>query len=435
MKSLNHTNRIAAFAQDYPTHGRMRIDANAARNGQVMLPAPALNLAKPYFLSHFQQGNCSYVVSGTMRVISPEANPYLGILTQDTVSGQRAVYETEGDFYLPVHSSVVVGRYTSQANWVGKTAYLITIGDDWGITHDSTADGAIAVGTFKNGWDFRQNGIGWGSRFVHVTLQSSLRAGNHPVTVLPSVGECGCCFSECRVEAYPEVKAQHGLFIEFEINPFSANPLFEVSRVELNYTGQTETVIVDGTPITRPRTDLFTQGSGYFKVPFEETGTATITARVYVQKIDEAGCSCGTNGCCETFTFTVEVSDDSGFVCTPATPPAPTTNDWRILKVYADADVSAIDTTDKIKFGGISYDFTSPIGFDEPNDIEVAITEILTAQGVAFGAVTVTTEIGATDGDNTTLEVIITDVNAAVTIESLRASINGTTAAMLFEQV
>lgn len=425
MKGLQHTDRLAAYTFNYPSMGNVCVDANPARNGDIVATVPALAYVKPYFLSHFQQGFRTYVCSSTFKVFDEGGKPYIGLLIQDSVCGERAGYRTEGDHYLPVHTSVETGRYAS-TEWVGKIAYLITLGDNWGITDDGAALGAIAVGTFKDRWQFRPNAIGWGARFVQVSLNPSLRTMNSPVTITASgSGDGSCCFGACTIEAYPEVTNAHGLFVEVDVNAFATNPLYEISLIQLNYTGATETVIIDGSPVVQPKTELVSTGSGHFRIPFDAVGLAqTVTMRVFSTKIDGSGCSCGDGQCCSVFELEVDVTANTGIVCTPATAPTPTTNDWRLFDLYTDPLIATGDRAMGITLGGNATVFGTPIALSNTTGLQAAIETALGVAGFSYNTVSVTFSLAPANAGKSLLEIIVTNVNLGAVLDSLQVSID-----------
>lgn len=421
MKGLQHTDRVEAYAQCYPTADRMFVEANS-NSTEIVAQVPELKLVKPYFLSHFPFMGKNYVCSGTFNIFDADGKPYLGVLMRDTVSGDLAGYRTSGQHYLPVHESVTDNDYES-ISWVGKTAYLIVDGDEWGVTPTPMQSTHIAIGRFVERYHFRPNGIKWGDRFARVELDPSLSAMNDNITITENVGS-GCCFGECKVTAYPRVKNARGKMVTLIANAFAINPIYDITRIEWCWTGATETITVGGQTITQPKADAWGKSQEQ-TIPFDAYGSTTVTVRVFLKKDGNCGCGCGDGSCCVIKELTVDVQPNAAMVCLDGSGGSTVTldNDYQIVYSYKDNAVATAETVTGITTSAGAAVFTSPVDMNDTVALKTEIETVLDGQSVAYGAVSVTYVPAANDGENALLSVTITGVDG--TIDSIEMVVNG----------
>lgn len=423
MKGLQHTDRVEAYAQSYPTSDRIFVEANA-NSTEIIAQVPALNLVKPYFLSHFPFMGKNYVCSGTFQIFDAETHPYLGVLMRDTVSGDLAGYRTSGKHYLPVHETVTVNDHES-IDWVGKTAYLIVDGDEWGVTPTPMQSTAIIIGRFVERYHFRPNGIKWGDRFAKVELDPGLASANSPITVPENVGS-GCCFGECKVTAYPRVENARGKMVTLNANAFAINPIYDITRIEWCWTGTTETVTVGGQTITQPKADAWGKSQKQ-TIPFNSYGTKTVTVRVFLAKDGNCGCGCGDGNCCVIKELTVEVQPNAATVCLD-TVGDETLKSYSLFYSYTDTAVATVDEVVGFTVAGTAYTFPSPVPMTS-SALPTAIESLITSIQGNVGSVSVNYSKGFNDGDKSTLAITIIDIDRTldtleVLVDTVNASVN-----------
>lgn len=427
MKGLQHTDRVEAYAQYYPTADRVFMEANA-NSTEIIAQVPELNMVKPYFLSHFPFRGKNYVCSSTFQVFDADSFPYVGVLMRDTVSGDLAAYRTSGKHYLPVHKSVTENDYES-VSWVGKHAFLIVDGDDWGVTSNPGPANAIVIGRFVERYQFRPNGIKWGDRFVKVELDPALASANNPITVTPNASG-SCCFGECIVTAYPRVKNGKGKIVTLAANAFSVNPIYSISHVEWNWTGNTETVTVNGQTVDKLVADG--KGKDTQTIIFDSYGTKTVTLTVYLEKDGNCGCGCGDNACCIKKEFTIDVQPTSAMVCFDTVGnEMPKT--YKLFYAYTDSDAGALDYVAGINIAGQLYEFPSPIKMIDTGIIENAIKDVFTSIDATVTSVSVDYSQVSNDGETAVLAVNIIGIDR--TLDSLAVTIDSSSQVAPFELV
>jgi len=425
MKGLQHTDRVEAYTQYYPTVDRMFVEANS-NSTEIIDAVPALAKVKPYFLSHFPFMGKTYVCSGTFKVFNEATNPYIGVLIRDTVSGDLAGYRTSGKHFLPVHESVTDTEYAS-ASWVGKYAYLVVVGEDWGVTADPTGFDAMCIGRFTDRYYFRPNGIRWGDRFAKVELDPSLSTMNESFTITDNTS-AGCCFGSCKVSAYPSVKNARGKSVTINANAYSLNPIYEIEKIEWCWTGATETITVGGDTITQPKADKVTK-TPINTIVFDSYGSKTVTIRVFLAKDGECGCGCGDGACCVVKEFVVDVQPSAISICNPGSGTSgtgvPTTNTYRVFETYYDTMVSVKDMVLGITTSAGPILFPTAINIIDVSALQTAIETLLDNENIAYGAVSVSYSAAQNDGETATIGLFITDCDDALV--SLEISIDSTT--------
>ena len=433
MKGLQHTDRVEAYTQYYPTVDRMFVEANS-NSTEIIDAVPALAKVKPYFLSHFPFMGKTYVCSGTFKVFNNEnSRPYIGVLIRDTVSGDLAGYRTSGKHFLPVHESVTDTEYGS-ASWVGKYAYLIVAGEDWGVTADPTGFDHMCIGRFTDRYYFRPNGIRWGDRFAKVELDPSLSTMNESFTITDN-SSAGCCFGSCKVSAFPSVKNARGKSVTINANAYSLNPIYEIEKVEWCWTGATETITVGGDTITQPKADKVTKTS-INTILFDSYGTKTVTIRVFLAKDGECGCGCGDNSCCVVKDFVIEVQPSTSSVCINGSigsgsgsagggVAVPTTNNYKLFYSYTDATVATQDVIKTMTTEVGTVTFGTAINIDDTAAVEAAVVDVLDTHGIAYTSITVDYSPAANDGETAVLGIIV--MGADKELISLGTNLDGVT--------
>lgn len=435
MKGLQHTDRVEAYAQSYPTSDRIFVEANA-NSTEIIAQVPELNMVKPYFLSHFPFMGKNYVCSGTMQVFNAETSPYIGILMRDTVPGDLAGYRTSGKHYLPVHTSVTENDYES-ISWVGKTAFLVVEGDDWGVTPTPLGLSAICIGRFVERYTFRPNGIKWGDRFAKVELDPGLAANNEPITVTANTSG-SCCFGDCKVTAFPRVKNAHGKLVTIAANAFAFNPIYDITRIEWCWSGQEETITSGGNTITQPKADAW-GSSDTQTIKFDDYGEHTVTIRVFLSKDGGCGCGCGDSSCCVVKELIVDVQPNAAYVCIPGSSSSggggtgvTDGNTWSLFASYKDNDLLVPDTISSMKISGTGYAFAGGISVSDTSNVSDAIETVLNAQGVTFGSITVNFSAAGAIGEHAVLNVLVTGVDTAFTLDGMTIDIDGSATSFAF---
>jgi len=423
MKGLQHTDRVEAYTQYYPTVDRMFVEANS-NSTEIIDAVPALAKVKPYFLSHFPFMGKTYVCSGTFKVFNEATNPYIGVLIRDTVSGDLAGYRTSGKHFLPVHESVTDTEYAS-ASWVGKYAYLVVVGEDWGVTADPTGFDAMCIGRFTDRYYFRPNGIRWGDRFAKVELDPSLSTMNVSITITDNTS-AGCCFGSCKVSAFPSVKNARGKSVTINANAYSLNPIYEIEKIEWCWTGATETITVGGDTITQPKADKVTKTS-INTIIFDSYGSKTVTIRVFLAKDGECGCGCGDSACCVVKEFVLDVQPATVNVCLPGSGTSgtgvPAVNTLKIFHSYTDPKTAVADKVLGITTSTGAVLFPTTVDISNTSGLQTAIETLLTSEGISFGDVTVDYVAATADGDTAVVGVIVTDCDDALV--SMEVTIDG----------
>lgn len=426
MKGLQHTDRVEAYTQYYPTVDRMFVEANS-NSTEIIDAVPALAKVKPYFLSHFPFMGKTYVCSGTFKVFNNEnSRPYIGVLIRDTVSGDLAGYRTSGKHFLPVHESVTDTEYGS-ASWVGKYAYLIVVGEDWGVTADPTGFDHICIGRFTDRYYFRPNGIRWGDRFAKVELDPSLSTLNASFTITDNTS-AGCCFGSCKVSAFPSVKNARGKSVTINANAYSLNPIYEIEKIEWCWTGATETITVGGDTITQPKADKVTKTS-INTIVFDSYGSKTVTIRVFLAKDGECGCGCGDSACCVVKEFVLDVQPAAVNVCLPGSGTSgtgvPAANNLKIFQTYTDTKIAIADKVMGITTSTGAVLFPTAVTISNTSALQTAIETLLTSESISFGHVTVDYLAAGADGGTAVVGVIVTDCDDALV--SMEIEIDGAT--------
>lgn len=422
---LQHTERVKVGAQYYPTADRMLLELSPNYR-EVIAAAPTARYAKPYFLSHYSHMGRTYICSGTIQLFNADSKPYMGILTRDTAPGDKNPYITSGKAWLPLDTSVEVGEFESQISLIGKYAYLITEGESWAVTDDLDGKTGIVIGVFISGWNFRPNGITWWDRFVKVDIDPSLSSLNSPVTVEPNTGDT-CCFGDCIVTAYPIVETSARKSVLVRANAFSLNPLYDITRIEWNYTGATETITKpNGQTVTQPKTELYGPEQCQ-TILFDNFGTYPITLRVFLGKNGECNCGCGeASGCCIIKEFDVVVSPDASFICESTLGVVDAEYTYGIDYTYVDAAIATADKIEGITLGTGAEAFTAPITLSTANEgaIATATEDIITAANGSYQTVTVYYMPAQHNNDNARLLITVTGLVSNVTLVSAQLSIN-----------
>ena len=414
---LQHTERVKVGAQYYPTADRMLLELSPNYR-EIIAAAPTARYAKPYFLSHYSYMGHTYICSGTFQLFNADSKPFIGILKRDTAPGDKNPYITSGKTWLPLDTSVAVGEFESQISLIGKYAYLITEGENWAVTDDLNGKTGIVIGIFISGWNFRPNGITWWDRFVKVELDPSLSSLNSPVTVEPNTGDT-CCFGDCIVTAYPIVETSARKSVHIRANAFSLNPLYDITRIEWNYTGTTET-------ITKPKTELWGPEQCQ-TIMFDNFGTYTITLRVFLGKNGECNCGCGEAGvCCIIRDFDVVVSPDASFICESTSGVVDAEYTYKVDHIYVDASIATADKIEGITLGSGAVAFTAHITLSTANEgaIATAIEDVITAANGSYQSVSVLYMPAQHNNDNARLVITVTGLVSTVTLVSAQLSIN-----------